>query len=171
MATLQALNDLAESERARGHLEKAVDCALRCMEGLRGGDFPASPQADARINLGRSRLLAGAPVAEVHPVFVEAFNWAARDRASMIVSRTLDCLAETVGPPIPRTRPGFSAPPQQYAGPTGFPARMGPVVSRRPIADGRESDRPRANDALVGSVKDLSLDQALQLGREITETT
>ena len=168
---LLALNDLGESERAQGHFKKAVDYAVRCMDGLRGGDFPASLQADIRINLGRSSLLAGASVAEVHPVFVEAFNWAARTRASMIVARCLDCLAETVAPSQPESAARLLGAAKTVRRTHGVsPHEWDQSYHDALLRTVEKAIGLERTSELLGSVQDLSLDQALQLGRQITET-
>ena len=168
---LLALSNLGESERARGHFKKAVDYAVRSMDGLRGGDFPASLQADARINLGRSRLLAGASVAEVHPVFVEAFSWAARTRASMIVARVLDCLAETVAPSQPESAGRLLGAAKAVRRTHGVsPHEWDQSYHDAQLRAVEKAIGPERTSELLGSVEDLSLDQALQLGRQITET-
>ena len=167
---LLALNDLGESERAQGHFEKAVDYAERCMDRIRGGDFPASLQADIRINLGRSRLRAGASVADVHPVCVEAFNWAARTRASMIVARSLDCLAETVGTSHPESAARLLGAAQAVRRTHGVsPHEWDQSYHDAQLRAVDKAIGPERTSELLVSVEDLSLDQALQLGREITE--
>jgi hypothetical protein len=168
---LLALNDLGESERAQGHFKNAVDYAVRSMDGLRGGDFPDSLQADIRINLGRSSLLAGASVADVHPVCVEAFDWAARTRASMIVARSLDCLAETVGPSHPESAARLLGAAKAVRRTHG----VSPHEWDQSYHDGllravEKAIGPERTSELVGSVEDLSLDQALQLGRKIIQS-
>ncbi len=90
------LSNLSTIERDEGNYKASIECAERGLNRTRSEEVAASIHALLRVNLGRSKLRFGAPEEPVHPTFVEAFDWATRTRAPMVVALALESLAETV---------------------------------------------------------------------------
>jgi hypothetical protein len=159
-----ALINLSTVEMRRGNHQQARDYAERSMVVLGGGDFPASIQALVGMILGKARFLTGASHDDVHPIVTEAFDWAAQTRSSMIVAWSLDALAATMTPSDSEAAAKLCGaataickahaivPDEDYRADHDGIVRQ--IESR--IGEQRTAE-------LVNSVKDLSLDQAIQL--------
>jgi non-specific serine/threonine protein kinase len=162
------LINLSTVEMRRGNHQQALEYAERSMVVLRGGDHPASSQALVRMILGKARLLAGTSPDDVHPIFTEAFEWAAQTRSSMIVAWSLDALATTVTPS------DTEAAAKLCGAATAIRKNHAIVPDADDQADHNSTLRRiesriglQRTAELVNSVEDLSLDQAIQLARTI----
>ncbi len=164
------LGNLSILERAEGNYQASIGYAERAFDLVRRWDCPASSHALFAIHLGRSRLLAGDPPAEVHPLFFEAFEWATQTRSPMIVALSLECLAETVT----TSDPDGAA--RLLGAAAGILKTHGLVLDEPDraydehvmLAVEARLGQQRTNE-LMGSAADLSLDQAMLLGRALTE--
>jgi predicted ATPase/class 3 adenylate cyclase len=163
------LINLSTVEMRRGNHQQALDYAERSLVVLRGGDFPASSQALVRMILGKARLLTGASPENVHPIFTEAFDWAAQTRSAMIVAWSLDALATTVTPSDTEAAAKLCGAATAIRNTHAIVPDEDDQAAHDGIARQIESRiGQQRTEELVNSVKDLSLDQAVQLARTIT---
>jgi hypothetical protein len=162
------LNNMSADERYRGNFAAAIDYAERALASHASADQAPVLEALMRLNLGLPKLRAGADPKEVHPLFVEALDCAEQARSPMIVAWTLGCLAHTTAAFNPESAARLLG--------TANAVRLNhqlvlDVNDRVDFDFARHQVEirmgPMATQAIIESVGDVSIDQAIEVARRV----